>query len=59
MAKAEEEEEDDAKRFRRRAAECRSLAAQAGNAEWRQSLLELAQDLENEADEIDLQRSSG
>ena len=41
---------DDAKRFRQRALECRKIADEAGNAEWRSWLLDLAKDLEDEAE---------
>ena len=44
---------DDAECFRRRAAECRQIADEAGSDEWREALLTLAQDLEDEADRID------
>ena len=44
---------EDANRFRSRARECRDVAAQAKDQEWRQQLLSLAQDLEDEADRID------
>lgn len=40
-------------RFRARARNCRHVAAQTKDAEWRQKLLSPAQDLEDEADTID------
>lgn len=44
---------EDAKRFRERARECRRIAAEASSGEWRDSLLTLAQNLEDEADRLD------
>ena len=44
-----------AARFRKRARECRELAAQVTDEAWLESLLTLAQDLEQEADQIELQ----
>lgn len=44
---------DVSRSFRNRASDCRNLAAQAGSEEWRNSLLSLAKDLEDEADKID------
>jgi hypothetical protein len=41
---------DDAARFRQRARDCRNMAAETKNEEWRHWLLGLAQDLEDEAD---------
>ena len=46
-------EDDTASRFRERARYCREIAAAAGSDIWRRSLLQLAQDLEDEADAID------
>lgn len=46
-------EDDTATRFRKRTRECRDLAAEAESDDWRQSLQNLAQDLEDEADRID------
>lgn len=40
-------------RFRKRAEECRELAAQAGTEEWREFLFTLAKDLDEEAAKID------
>lgn len=40
-------------RFREPARKCREIAAEVKTEEWRESLLTLPQDLENEADEID------
>ena len=51
--------EDDAARFRKRARECREMAELAGSAEWRNSLLELAEDLEKEADEMESEADPG
>lgn len=48
---------EDSDRFRRRARECRDLAEQASSAEWRKSLLQIAQDLEYEADRLDSEGS--
>ena len=45
-----------ADRFRRRAAECRQMAEEVREPDWIQTLLELAQDLEDEADKIDAER---
>ena len=45
--------DDTAARFRKRARECRKIAAEAKTDYWRQSLLTLARDLEDEADKID------
>ena len=39
--------------FRKRALECRQIAAEVQEPDWRASLLELAQDLETEADAMD------
>ena len=44
---------DDASRFRKRARECRDMAVEAGGEDWRETLLALARDLEDEADKID------
>ena len=49
---------DDAGRFRKRAHECRELAARAKDAEWRRWLLTLADDLESEAANVDAEESS-
>lgn len=46
-------EDDASARFRERARECRALAGRATTDEWRESLLSLARDLENEADRPD------
>lgn len=48
---------EDADRFRARARECRDVAAEAKDEEWRQQLLTLARDLEDEADRIDCERA--
>ena len=44
---------DDASRFRNRAEQCRKIAAEAGSKLWRNELLGLAKDLDDEADELD------
>jgi hypothetical protein len=44
---------DDAERFRRRARECRELAERAHGGEWRDRLIEIADELEAEADKAD------
>lgn len=46
-----------AARFRRRAAECRQMADEVREPDWIKLLLELAQDLEDEADRIDAERA--
>ena len=46
-------EDATAARFRRRAAECRQMAEEVHEPDWIKLLLELAQDLEDEADNID------
>ena len=48
---------DDAARFRSRARECRRIANEAKSAIWRESLLSIAKDLENEADKIDAEKA--
>lgn len=48
---------DVADRFRKRARECRELAAQARTEQWRQSLLTLAQDLDDEAANVDAEEN--
>ena len=50
--------EDTAARFRRRARECREMAQEVQEADWRNTLLGLAQDLVEEADRIDAERDS-
>ncbi len=45
--------DDTATRFRERARKCREIAAVVKTDDWRESLLTLAQDLENEAAKID------
>ena len=44
---------DDADRFRSRAKQCRQLAEDAHDAESRQTLIDMADDLDAEADAID------
>ena len=46
-------DEATAARFRTRARECREMAAEVREPDWIKLLLELAQDLEDEADNID------
>ena len=48
--------EDTSARFRRRAGECRQMAAEVKESDWRETLLGLADDLEDEADKIDAER---
>ena len=48
---------DDADRFRKRARDCRKIADEAKSTNWRESLLSLAKDLEDEADKIDEEES--
>jgi hypothetical protein len=45
--------DDVATRFRQRARECRQMADEVRENDWREMLLGLAQDLEDEADKID------
>ena len=45
--------DDIATRFRERARECRKIADEAKTADWRESLLTMAKDLEDEADNMD------
>lgn len=40
-------------RFRARARECRQMAEEVREPDWRETLLGLAQDLEDEADKIE------
>ena len=44
---------DEAARFRKRARECRELAQDESDHDMRKTLLTVAKDLEDEADEID------
>lgn len=44
---------DEAERFRIRARECRDLAARAHTTDWRDTLNEIARDLEQEADHLE------
>lgn len=46
-----------AKRFRERARDCRRIADEASSGEWRESLLTLAQNLEDEADRLDAEEA--
>lgn len=45
--------DDTAARFRRRALQCREMAAEVQEPDWRETLLGLAKDLEDEARKID------
>ena len=45
-----------AARFRKRARECRRMATEVRENDWRETLLGLAQDLENEAGRIDAEK---
>jgi hypothetical protein len=47
-----------AARFRERARECRQMAKEVQEPDWRELLLSLAQDLEDEADRIDTETSA-
>lgn len=49
--------DDTAARFRKRAQECRDLAADARSDDWRESLLALAEDLDEEADRIEAEEA--
>lgn len=42
-------------RYRTCARECRLMAEEAREPDWRQTLLDLAQDLEEEADKIEVE----
>ena len=50
--------DDTAARFRKRALECRRIADEAKSPDWRDSLLTMAKDLEDEADKIDAEQSA-
>lgn len=50
--------QDDATRFRKRASECRELAAKVEDEEWRGWLIGLAEDLESEATREDAEDSA-
>lgn len=49
---------DDAARFRQRARDCRQIAEEAKSPIWRESLLSIAQDLEDEADRLDAEEEA-
>jgi hypothetical protein len=49
---------DDAERFRKRARECRLLAAEAPNAHWRDKLIEIADDLDACSDRIEQEQAA-
>jgi hypothetical protein len=49
---------DDAERFRRRARECRELAERAYGREWRGKLIEIADELDAEADKTDAEEEA-
>lgn len=51
---------DDSARFRSRAKRCRNIAAGAGKDEdWRRWLIELAQELDEDADKIEVEEFLG
>lgn len=50
--------EDVPTRFRDRASKCREIAAEVIEDDWRNALLTIAQDLEDEADRIDAEESA-
>ena len=49
--------EDTVARFRERARKCREIAAEVRTDDWRQALLTLAQDLDDEADKIEAEEA--
>jgi hypothetical protein len=49
---------NDAEHFRRRARECRQLAAEAPNPQWRDKLIEIADDLDAESDRIEQEQAA-
>ena len=44
---------DEAKRYRERAEDCRGMASSLQAGEWRDALLQMATDFEDEADRMD------
>ena len=46
-------------RFRQRARECRAMAEEVQESDWRKTLLDLAQDLEDEAEQMEAEASTG
>jgi hypothetical protein len=48
----------DAERFRRRARECRQLAAESANPQSRDKLIEIADDLDAESDKIEQEQAA-
>ena len=50
---------DEARRFRQRSCDCRQLAASARDARDRRILIDLAEELDAEADRIDDEESGG
>jgi hypothetical protein len=48
---------DAAERFRRRALECRQLAANARDAYWRDKLMEIADQLDQEAEVVEAEEA--
>ena len=46
------------KRFRERAAQCRRIAEEVREPSWLEALLDLAKDLEDEADKMDAEDRS-
>jgi hypothetical protein len=49
---------NDAERLRRRARECRQLAAEAPNRQWRDKLIEIADDLDAGSDRIEQEQAA-
>jgi hypothetical protein len=49
---------DDSERLRRRARECRLLAAEAPNSNWRDKLIEIADDLDAQSDRIEQEEAA-
>lgn len=47
------------KRFRQRARECRRIAEEVREPSWRQSLMDLAKVLDDEADKMDAEEGAG
>jgi hypothetical protein len=50
---------DDVERFRRRACECRRLAEAAHDDSWREQLNDIARELEEEADRLQIEVKLG
>lgn len=49
---------DEAKRFRDRAKDCRDLAGATYDDRWRQTLLNMAEDFEEEADRVEAEEGA-